>query len=442
MLRRLTPLIAALSLCALICPPAADAHDLPLDRVMNGFIEIEPHEAHLIVHVPLDLLRSVQFSLDQGRYDIAASGPPVETALSALAGSLSLWENGVRLAPSSAVGRLSPLADRSFETYEQAVDHIAEPPDPDMKIMYEMGYLDARFTYPIASAKSAFAVETNVAADLGSTTKLMIRYLPPGEAGRAIIITSEDGRVALDPAWYQASGGFIRLGIEHILSGIDHLLFLLCLVIPFRRITALIPVITAFTLGHSVTLIGTAYGLAPAGAWFSPFIETGIAASILYMALENIVGADLRHRWIIAGVFGLVHGFGFSSALKDQLQFAGSHLLVSLFSFNIGIEIGQLAILCLFVALLALLFRGAMAGRMGIIVLSALVAHTAWHWMIERGELLWQTPWPAITASALMGLGRWAAALAIAIGAAILLSRWIERKWPKLVQPAGYRADG
>ncbi|MEI9984425.1 MAG: HupE/UreJ family protein [Aliidongia sp.] len=119
-------------------------------------------------------------------------------------------------------------------------------------------------------------------------------------------------------------------------------------------------------------------------------IETGIAASIVYMALENIVGADLRHRWIIAGLFGLVHGFGFSSALKDQLQFAGSHLLVSLFSFNLGIEIGQLAVLCLFIPALALLFRGAMSGRMGIIVLSALVAHTAWHWMIERGEVFWQ----------------------------------------------------
>jgi hypothetical protein len=98
------------------------------------------------------------------------------------------------------------------------------------------------------------------------------------------------------------------------------------------------------------------------------------------MALEKIVGANLRWRWIIPGVFGLVHGFGFSSALKGQLQYAGSHLLVSLFSFNIGIEIGQLAVLCAFVPALALLFRGAMSGRMGIIVLSALIAHTAWHW--------------------------------------------------------------
>ena len=105
------------------------------------------------------------------------------------------------------------------------------------------------------------------------------------------------------------------------------------------------------------------------------------------MALENIVGASLRRRWIIAGLFGLVHGFGFADTLSEQLQFAGSNLLISLLSFNIGIEIGQLAVLCAFVPALALLFRGAMSGRMGIIVVSAIVAHTAWHWMLDRADI-------------------------------------------------------
>jgi hypothetical protein len=323
-----------------------------------------------------------------------------------------------------------------------AVAHVAAPPDPDTAIDYELGYLDAHFTYPITSPGGMFTLANGVDADLQGTAKLIIRYLPLNETGRAIVITSDDGDVALDPAWYQASSGFIKLGIEHILTGLDHLLFLLCLVIPFRRIMPLVPVITAFTLGHSITLIGTAYNLAPAGAWFAPLIETGIAASIVYMALENIAGADLRHRWIIAGLFGLVHGFGFSSALKDQLQFAGSHLLVSLFSFNVGIEIGQLAVLCVFVVALALLFRGAMSGRMGIIILSALVAHTAWHWMIDRGQVFWDTPRPQFTVSALLVLGKWAIVLLIGVGIATLLSRWIERKWPRLVQVSESRADG
>ena len=226
----------------------------------------------------------------------------------------------------------------------EAVAQVAEPLAPDTVIAFQLGYLDAHFVYPISSPKSVFSIETRLAADLGDYTKLTVRYIPLGEDARAMIITGGSGRVALDPAWYQAAGGFVKLGIEHILSGIDHLLFLLCLVIPFRRVKPLIPVITAFTVGHSITLIGTAYNIAPVGAWFPPFIEMAIAVSIVYMALENIVGANLNRRWIIAGLFGLVHGFGFADILKEQLQFAGSNLLVSLFSFNVGIEIGQLAV--------------------------------------------------------------------------------------------------
>jgi hypothetical protein len=257
-----------------------------------------------------------------------------------------------------------------------------------------------------------------------------------------MMITGASGRVALDPAWYQASGGFVKLGIQHILSGVDHLLFLLCLIIPFRRISTLVPIITAFTVGHSITLIGTAYNLAPIGAWFSPFIEAAIAASIFYMAIENIIGAKLSQRWIITGLFGLVHGFGFADVLKDQLQFAGSYLLVSLLSFNIGIEIGQLAVLCVFVPALALLLRGRMAGRMGIIVLSAIIANIAWQWMIQRGEALWQTPWPQPTGAGLMILARWIVAVALAVGAAKLLANWIARKWPGHVLPAETRIEG
>ena len=85
---------------------------------------------------------------------------------------------------------------------------------------------------------------------------------------------------------------------------------------------------------------------------------------------------------------------------------------------------------------LALLLRGRMAGRMGIIVLSAILANIAWQWMVQRGEVLWQTPWPQLTLPAAMSLARWAVALALAVGAANLLAKWVARKWPRLGQPA------
>src|SRR6185503_13712210 len=150
-------------------------------------------------------------------------------------------------------------------------------------------------------------------------------FLPPGGPVRAFELDGDPGLVRLDPRWHQAALRFVALGFRHILGGTDHLLFLLCLVIPFRRLRALVLVVTSFTLAHSITLIASAYDLAPGVLWFPPLIETLIAMSIVYMALENIVSPRLTRRWLITFAFGLVHGFGFSFALRESLQFAGSH---------------------------------------------------------------------------------------------------------------------
>src|SRR5207253_3004392 len=293
----------------------------------------------------------------------------------------------------------------------------------DTGIYVDQGYLDAHLTYRIQSPHAPFTIETRVAPELKDYLKLAVRYLPLGEDGRAMVITSRSGRVALNPAWYQAGAGFVLLGLGHILSGVDHLLFLLCLVIPALRFRQVVGIVTAFTVAHSFTLLGSAYGLAPGGDWFPPFVETAIAASIVYMALENIAGADLGRRWLVTGLFGLVHGFGFSYGLKENLQFAGTHLLVSLFSFNIGIEIGQIAVLAVLLRGLALLRRYVLKGRVGIIILSALVAHTGWHWMIERGEVLWKTEWPRLDAASIAVLARWVGGVLLAAGAVRFIAR-------------------
>ena len=190
----------------------------------------------------------------------------------------------------------------------------------------------------------------------------------------------------------------MRLGFLHILSGTDHLLFLLCLVIPLRRLKTLAVVVTAFTAAHSITLVAAASNLAPDGLWFPPLVETLIAASIVYMALENILagGASIHRRWTLALAFGLVHGFGFSFGLRETLQFAGSHLLTSLLSFNVGIELGQLLVVAALVPVLHLLFTR-IGERPGAIVVSAFVAHTGWHWTLDRAEGLRQFAFPALS---------------------------------------------
>jgi hypothetical protein len=138
-----------------------------------------------------------------------------------------------------------------------------------------------------------------------------------------------------------------------------------------------------------MTLIASALGFAPRGAWFPPLVEAAIAASIVYTALENVVTASIGRRELITCLFGLVHGFGFSNALGDSLQFAGQHLLVSLLAFNVGIEIGQLGVLCVMLPLFALLRRW-MSPRRLVVVLSGLGGLLGAVWLVERWQVLWK----------------------------------------------------
>jgi hypothetical protein len=125
---------------------------------------------------------------------------------------------------------------------------------------------------------------------------------------------------------------------------------------------------------------------------------------------------------MVAFAFGLVHGFGFSFALGETLQFAGSHLVMSLVSFNIGVELGQILVLAILLPALQLLFRFVVAERMGTIILSAFVAHTAWHWVTERAQTLREFSWPALEAATLARVLRWVIA-ALIIAAIVRLVR-------------------
>ena len=401
----------------------ASAHEFTMESLINAFVKIDSHEAHLIARVPLEILKSIKFPVSGREIDLTAADAAIQQALTQLGREITIWEAGRPLVISRALGRLTLPSDRSFESYPDAVAHVARPITYGTSIFVDQGYLDVHFAYSINSPNSHFMIQTAVAPELKSYLKFAIRYLPLTDEGRAMMITSRSGRVALNPTWYQAAAGFATLGIVHILSGIDHLLFLLCLLIPVRGVGEILRIVTAFTIGHSITLVGSAYDLAPADAWFPPLVETLIAASILYMAIENILSRNLRARWLIAGVFGLVHGFGFSYGLKENLQFAGKHLLVSLFSFNVGIEIGQIFVLIITLPLLALLLRRVLVGPAGMIILSAIVAHTAWHWMIERGDVLWQVEWPELDAAGITILARCLAGLLIAGGGVRFLAR-------------------
>jgi hypothetical protein len=383
--------LAAVALFALAGRPIA-AHEIPADVAVQAFLKPEPSRLRLLMRVPLVALRDEEIPLrGPGLVDLAKADKPLRDAVMTWIGEpLELFEDG-RLLPEQRIAalRVSLPSDRSFADYEQALAHVTGPPlPPDGFVFFSQGLLDVLFEYDIASERSQFSLKLGLER-LGGRVVTVLRFLPPGGAVRAYEFAGDPGLVRLDPRWHQAAGFFVAQGFSHILDGVDHLLFLFCLVIPIRRLRPLVLIVTSFTLAHSVTLIASAYGLAPDSLWFPPLVETLIAASIVYMALENVVAPGLERRWLISFGFGLVHGFGFSFALRETLQFAGEHLITSLLAFNVGVELGQLLVLLLLVPVLNALVRG-VHERAFTIVLSALVAHTGWHWMLERLAVLRQ----------------------------------------------------
>ena len=368
------------------------AHDLPADVVVLAFVKPEGQTLRVIVRVPLRAMGDIAYPTrgPGGVVDLAQVDRALRDAVDLwILPALRIYENGVLLQrPAVTSARVSLPMDRSFLSYGEALAHVTGPPlSPDTTIEWNQGLLDVALDFGIRSDRSAFSIDLALAR-LGVRVVTALRFLAPGGAVRAFEFTGDPGLVPLDPSVVQAAWRFVKLGFVHILEGTDHLLFLVCLVIPVRRFRALVPVVTAFAVAHSITLIGSAFNIAPGGLWFPPLIETLIAASIVYMAFENMLAGRFEHRWMVAFGFGLVHGFGFSFALRDSLQFAGAHLVTSLLSFNVGVELGQLLVLPLAIVPVRLLVRYAASERVAIIVISAVVAHTAWHWMIDRGATL------------------------------------------------------
>jgi len=413
----------------------ASAHDIPNDVTIQVFVKPEGERLRLLVRAPLRACRDVDFpKRGPGYLDLARADSSLRDAAKLwISDAIQLYEGDRWLTdPRVVETRVSLESDRSFASYEEAISRVTGEKLPiETDLYWNQAMLDVLFEYPIRSDTAGFSIQPGFAR-LGLRVVTVLRFLPTSGVVRAFEFTGDPGLVRLDPRWGQAALRFVEAGFFHILDGVDHLLFLFCLVIPFRRFRQLIVVVTSFTVAHSVTLIAAAYNFGPDALWFPPLIETLIAISIVYMALENIVGSDvgsrLQRRWMIAFGFGLVHGFGFSFALRETMQFAGSHLMTSLLSFNVGVELGQLLVLALLIPALEVLFRFVVAERIGTIIMSAIVAHTGWHWMTERAGQLRQFRWPALDAALLAAAMRWLMLMLILAGLVWLAFRALRRR--------------
>ncbi|MBX2863799.1 MAG: HupE/UreJ family protein [Leptolyngbyaceae cyanobacterium MAG.088] len=203
---------------------------------------------------------------------------------------------------------------------------------------------------------------------------------------RNVIFTPENNTIEIADTipWQQQALSFLQLGVKHIFTGYDHILFLIALLLPGGRLPQLLKIVTAFTIAHSITLTLAALNVVTLP---TAFVESVIALSIVYVAIENLWRKQMNHRpWLTFG-FGLIHGLGFANILRDLTQNQGN-LLLSLASFNLGVELGQITIVVLVFYGLRLLQkrRGELVLRYAISIMMILLGSV---WFAERALAVW-----------------------------------------------------
>ncbi|MDQ3624757.1 MAG: HupE/UreJ family protein [Verrucomicrobiota bacterium] len=215
-----------------------------------------------------------------------------------------------------------------------------------------------------------------------------------GERHTVLVTVAQDGReeqdviselapawtydVRAEPSWLAQSARFLKLGVKHIFLGYDHILFLLALIV-VSSLRELVKIITSFTVAHTITLALAALEIVRLP---SRLVETAIAVTIMFVALQNLWTPNPAHRWALTFVFGLIHGFGFANVLRD-LELPVRGFTRALLAFNLGVEIGQLAIVAAILPVTLWLSRSSAGAKVKAAVSVAIyVFGTAW--FVER----------------------------------------------------------
>lgn len=273
------------------------------------------------------------------------------------ADGLAVEAGGERLAPRLVgiqvhrIGTEPPFATLAEARAAFEEPSPAVPPTTDTYVGDAL--VDLVIDYEAGARVDAYTLSSSLDPGLPAeeeTANLILDY----SAGSTDIFRTR-GLMREGVAVHRAEGAgvwtFVHEGIRHILGGMDHVLFVLCLVLGASGLGSLASRITGFTLGHSVTLSLGFFGFVPSGAWFVPAVETGIALSIIYAAAIAIIPSRCRERdgriFLVTCGIGLLHGLGFSFILHEILKIDAPNIWQSLLAFNFGVEIGQLAVIAI-----------------------------------------------------------------------------------------------
>lgn len=288
-----------------------------------------------------------------------------------------------------------------FATLQEAKDAFQEKPSLRE---FEQGVYVGDTTVDVllryTSEESVYRYELSSKLDPGlpdqdETANLVLDYSPSGvQVFRARGLLHEP--VVVTRSVFDAVITFIKEGVKHILEGLDHVLFVICLVLGAMHLRPLFWRVTGFTVGHSITLSLGFFGFVPTAAWFVPAVETGIALSIIYVAAVAVLPdfkpgyQQDKSEWSIVGVtalIGLLHGLGFSFVLQNILQVTSPNIWQSLLAFNLGVELGQVLIVIVASLVFYLIgLLGEKAKKINHYLVAGACAAISLYWVVERGS--------------------------------------------------------
>lgn len=368
---------AVAALVVLLFAPQALAH-----KPSDSYLTLEVEGA--VVHARWDIaIRDLEYALD-----LDGDGDGKITW-----GELREHQQEVG---SYALARLTIRADAA------ACPLVVEPKGSAVASHSDGQYAVVRFDARCGAAVGELGIDYRLFFDLDPQHRGIVRIDAAGTSRTHTLSRNDhEARFSLaDAGRLRQLGAIVRQGIIHIWTGYDHVLFLLALLLPsvlrregnrWHAVAKLRPalldvlrIVTAFTIAHSITLSLAALGVVTLP---SRLVESAIAASVVLAAANNLYPILRQDRWMAAFLLGLMHGFGFSSTLMD-LDLPRSNLVLTLFGFNAGVEVGQVAIVAVFVPLAYVVRKKTAYRRYALLAGSAVITVLATVWLVERAFLL------------------------------------------------------
>ena len=419
------------------CAAIVHAATRPVPDAVNikVFARLESGSLVLLVRVPLAAVKDVQFPTrgDAGYLDLEALASMLPGAAEHwIAAGFDVFDRGEPVSrPEVDQPRIATIADQSFDSYQSAIDHLGAPPVAATENLFlDQVWFDMRLRYRLASGQPVIALEPNVAG-WGVRVSTDLKIVDAGGRVRSLAFEGNPGRIYLAPRWTDAGRQFLDRGTRFVRSTAPLLLFLFCLVLPFRRWRPATPPVAAFVSTLVVGLVASTLGLSVDTVWFPPLLAALEVVAIILVACANIVDQVTPHRrTVFACCAGLIFGPSTALALEPALQFGGVHPLVSLLAFCAGAAATLVAAAAITIPVMSYLFsraRTERVERIERIIVSALAADTAWGWLTERWSELAKIPVGVVfeTGDAAMVL-RALAVLVLLGGALWFLNEWLK----------------